>query len=406
MQLESRKEGSILIVKAIGRLDASWSDWFAEYFSELIRQGDHSLIIDAEDISFLSSAGIRSLIRINKELMKVKGTLHLVNPAEFVRNTLTMTGLAGWILEELPVSVSDEIQEEVPEKLPEGWYLLDKLASARLRIFDGWHPFEALSSESSKKISFSQNTYSIGIGSPLTSESSGVAQYGDFLAAAGHLVYQNPDERSRPDFLIPAGNFLPEMESIQAIIANGSFSHHYRFKPTDEKSVFSLSQLATEALERVQSAQALVVILAEIDGLVGSRLIQSPSLLTESSRIDFPEIRNWLNFSGERAYSNEQALVVGIVMKATDSQEFPLVKPLIFAPGLLGHFHAAVFPYQALPNGLLDAPAQIEKFFNGPPPRNVYHLLEDSRPVTGIGESAFIRGALWCAPIAEKEVLV
>jgi len=406
MQLESRKEGSGLIIKAIGRLDASWSDWFADYFSDLIRNGDHTLIIDAEEISFLSSAGIRSLIRINKELMKVKGSLHIVNPAEFVRNTLTMTGLSAWILDEMPESKSDEFVDVVPEKLPEGWHLLHKQASFSLRILDGWHPFEKFRSDVAKKISFSHTAYSIGIGSPLTSESEQITQYGDFLAAAGHLVYQNPDERSRPDFLVPSGNFLSEIESIQALVATGAFSHHYRFKPTEKQAIFSLSQLAAESLGQMQCSLALVVILAEIDGLVGSRLIQSPSLLTESSRIDFPEIRNWLNFSGERVYANEQALVVGIVMNALDEHEFPLVKPMLFASGLKGHFHAAVFPYQALPNGILDASTQIEKFFNGPPPRNVYHLLEDSRPVTGIGESAFIRGALWCAPISEKEVLV
>ena len=42
---------------------------------------------------------------------------------------------------------------------------------------------------------------------------------------------------------------------------------------------------------------------------------------------------------------------------------------------------------------------------NGPPPRAVMHLLEDTRPGAGLGESALLRGACWFAPLSNPEAL-
>jgi hypothetical protein len=72
---------------------------------------------------------------------------------------------------------------------------------------------------------------------------------------------------------------------------------------------------------------------------------------------------------------------------------------------LYGHFHAAVFPYQFLPNGPLSFPETARQIFEGPPPKAVMHLISDERPGIGIGESALYHGACWFAPISGCEVI-
>ncbi|MDZ7743408.1 MAG: hypothetical protein U5Q03_17140 [Bacteroidota bacterium] len=72
-------------------------------------------------------------------------------------------------------------------------------------------------------------------------------------------------------------------------------------------------------------------------------------------------------------------------------------------PAIAAHMHAVVFPHQPLQNGKLELRQQINKFFNGPPPKTLMHLIEDNRPVRGLGESTFIRGAMWCSPIKNTE---
>ena len=66
MELKTERIGKYMLVSASGRLDASWAEYFADVFLNYIRNGDHHLVIDAAAMEFLSSAGIRSLLRINK----------------------------------------------------------------------------------------------------------------------------------------------------------------------------------------------------------------------------------------------------------------------------------------------------------------------------------------------------
>jgi len=69
------------------------------------------------------------------------------------------------------------------------------------------------------------------------------------------------------------------------------------------------------------------------------------------------------------------------------------------APGLQGHFHAASFSYRPLQKGLIELKPSLAALFEGRGAQGVLHLLNDSREYTGAGESEFLRGALWIAPV-------
>ena len=70
------------------------------------------------------------------------------------------------------------------------------------------------------------------------------------------------------------------------------------------------------------------------------------------------------------------------------------------APELQGHFHAAVVPYRPLPAGALDLAATISNLFEPGRIETILHLLGDSRPILGAGESTFTRGVIWYVPLA------
>ena len=42
----------------------------------------------------------------------------------------------------------------------------------------------------------------------------------------------------------------------------------------------------------------------------------------------------------------------------------------------------------------------MAELFEGQPPQAILHLLADSRGFNGAGESEFLRGALWMAPVS------
>jgi hypothetical protein len=64
-----------------------------------------------------------------------------------------------------------------------------------------------------------------------------------------------------------------------------------------------------------------------------------------------------------------------------------------------GHAHAAVFPHRPLKRGVGDLTAAVDGLAASEP-LAVMHLLADPQPVLGSGQSEFVRGWCWFAPLA------
>jgi hypothetical protein len=143
------------------------------------------------------------------------------------------------------------------------------------------------------------------------------------------------------------------------------------------------------------------VIVAETAGLVGAALRRSPAAekVESGAPFAFPQIREWLSFTPERAFPRSLAVVVGIATRAADTRLEPFLRPLGATAFPAGHFHAAAFTYRALAKGPIELAPTIEAIFAGETLQGVLHLLGDDRP--GGDQSEFVRGACWIAPIAE-----
>jgi len=67
---------------------------------------------------------------------------------------------------------------------------------------------------------------------------------------------------------------------------------------------------------------------------------------------------------------------------------------------LAGHFHAAAFSYRPVQRGQIDLKASIKTLFEGQALEGLLHLFTDDRTISGAGDSEFLRGACWIAPIS------
>jgi hypothetical protein len=110
-----------------------------------------------------------------------------------------------------------------------------------------------------------------------------------------------------------------------------------------------------------------------------------------------------LSFTAERAYRNTTALVVGVATRGEAGALAPLLRPLGRGPQPVGHFHAAVFSHRTLPIGEIDLKGAVAALFEGQHFQGVLHLLADYRAPAGLGESEFVRGACWAAPLGAVE---
>lgn len=400
MQFSQQQKGKYILVALSGRLDASWADHFLNTFREYIRQGQHHVVLDAKNMTYLSSAGIRALVQISKTIKTVNGSFQIWKPDSFVKKTLIMTGFESWLITDLPADMPLE-NVIVTEEKNDGYksYLLDQHASLTLSLPAKWRPWKPVVNEDVVKLCFDHDVFSLGIGVPDQSGHNSERLFGEFLSVSGNIVYQPPREGENPDFLLAEKDYVPELQCIQALYCKGSVSHLVRFFPTEKKRYFGLGELAEMALSETRSQITAFVLIAEVDGLVGSTLIKSPGKLKEGEDVLFPELKEWLSFCGERVHSKQQALVFGVAVKNSNGHNPLLLPASKLYKNLNLHAHAAVFPYQPIESGIINIKKMIKKLLNGPSPLALYHLVEDTRPATGLGESAFVRGACWFAPV-------
>ena len=107
MKIDCEQRGKYLLIRAEGRLDAAWADYFTDTLMLQIRKGWHLLVFDAAKTSFLSSAGIRALLQVFKELKTVSGDFRIVNPTSFVAQTLSTSGFQMWLEKGIPDDMPD-----------------------------------------------------------------------------------------------------------------------------------------------------------------------------------------------------------------------------------------------------------------------------------------------------------
>jgi anti-anti-sigma factor len=407
MKIEQEQRGKYLLILAKGRLDASWADYFTDALLLYIRNGQHHLLIDASELTFLSSAGIRALLLVFKELKTVRGSLLIVNSTPFVEQTLSTSGFDAWLSknvpDDMPSSESGATDTPTENRGVKHFVLNEK---ARLNCVEpaNWKPWEKVNEHAVKTLTFSEDIYAVGIGSSAASIEEARDQFGEFLAVSGNVVYQPPDEQGAPDFLVSEKKYVPCMQCIQALVCKGEMGHLIRFAPIEETLFYPVSQVLKMILDITKGEPAGFVILGEIEGLVGTSLIRSPGILKESLNVTFPEIRDWLSFCGERSYPHQQALLTGTAGLTAEFHQMNHLTVLPSCPEISAHIHGAVFPYQPMQNGRIELKAMVDKFFSGPPPLAVMHLADDTRPAVGLGESALIRGACWFSPIERAEV--
>ena len=118
----------------------------------------------------------------------------------------------------------------------------------------------------------------------------------------------------------------------------------------------------------------------------------------------FPGVREWLSYSAERTHERSLALVAGIAARnhssRTAEELFSMLRPLGSGAWPQGHFHAAAFSYRPLKKGPLDLKMTVATLFEAQALQSVMHLINDTREISGAGESEFARGACWVGPVA------
>jgi len=407
-----------------GRLDAQWADQLDRELSSLLRDGVRQIRLQMAGINFLSSAGIRILLKYRKELVAAEGCLQVTSPSEQVSGILQMTGLLALLEPSQPAASRTRSAAAVSSdnRLTfEGgsMTLYHPAPSATISLRTVGMPL--MNGESSYtaacQLTLPADTMALGLGAFGDSFIDCQPRFGEFMAVGGNAITLPADGGDTPDFLAGIAEFVPSVQALYAIICQGAFARFGQFSANSADEPIPFSTLVAAAFELCKSDCIALTLIAETDGLVGASLLSSPALADASGLLEFPAVRDRIGLTSEPAWPHSLALVCGVALRLRSGQALvdskarslsgveglaPFVRPLGMDQ-VSGHFHAAALSYRALPDGLLELAPTVTGLIKTQNLQGLFHLLHDTRPITGIGESSFLRGALWFGPATMQE---
>jgi anti-anti-sigma factor len=404
VEITKRDVAGAVELAVSGRLDAYWADHLAAAIEDSVQAGGHRLRLDMADVAYMSSAGIRVLLRVRKQLQALGGTFTVVNPSAAVRSVLEMVGLQVLFGEpEAPPAAVPAASRFVSGEVE-----LDVLTRGRgtgrecRLIGDPTHLTGDCAVAPLVRLVVEPSMLALGIGAIADDALDERTRCGEYLAAGGAAAYLPGDANGVPDYVVSQGALQPSLHIVYALACDMSDATLVRFDAGAGNSL-GLNALLGACLELSGAATAGIVAIAESAGLIGAALRRSP-FGEAASRValDFPAVREWISFTPERSHLHSVSLVGGIVSRPAEGPLREFVRPLAKDNALVGHLHAAVFRYRPLRKGTLDLAPTVAGLFEDGAPLAMLHLLNDDRPIVGGGESLMVRGACWIVPIEQS----
>lgn len=388
-------EGAFIRVR--GRLDAKGSAALENDLNEAVRAGARRLRLDLTEVTFLSSAGIRVLLRGQQAVARLGGELRVVEASPAVREVLRLGGLEELLgtsgEAEVPPLPSIELVAGLPGHVHA---LAGGPLEVRLVGDPGRLPSGAFDAGSTTGLPFPPGTLGLGVGAFGEGFEDCRGRFGEFLATGGAAACL-PTDGSEPDDVVARGALVPTVQALYGVRCTGAFSRLFRFEADAAAGPVPFSRLVAAALELAASEAAAFVVVAESAGLLGASLRRSP--VGAGDLFAFPAVRECLSFTAERVHERTTALVVGVAAGVDGTPLAPFLRPAGAAPFPLAHAHAAAFTFRALPAGAPPIETVVRGLFEEERLLALLHLLPDAREISGGGESLLLSGALWASPL-------
>ena len=113
MEIIESKQENVSIFQLKGRLDSNTSPGLEKKIDEAIKGGAHNMIVDFGDLEYISSAGLRVILKTTKELKRNDGRIVLCAMQDYVKEVFEIAGFDTF----LPIvpALTDALQQVEPQ---------------------------------------------------------------------------------------------------------------------------------------------------------------------------------------------------------------------------------------------------------------------------------------------------
>jgi stage II sporulation protein AA (anti-sigma F factor antagonist) len=107
MDIDTRQEGNVTVVSITGKLDAVTSPDFEQKARDTVNAGNHAIVVDLARLDYISSAGLRALLVLAKQVKAKGGKACLAGVTGDVRSVFEMSGFGAIfeMVESVPAAV-------------------------------------------------------------------------------------------------------------------------------------------------------------------------------------------------------------------------------------------------------------------------------------------------------------
>ncbi len=96
LTVNKKKDGAKLTAEVVGRVDVITAPQFERDVSSDL-EGVSDLVLDLKQLDYMSSAGLRVLVSLQKTMSAKKGKLTICSPSADILDIFTATGLTDFL---------------------------------------------------------------------------------------------------------------------------------------------------------------------------------------------------------------------------------------------------------------------------------------------------------------------
>ena len=97
MKISQENTNGIEVLRVKGNLDSNTAQEFETRIYETLENGQRKLILNLEELEYISSAGIRVILKTAKDLKRVDGNIILCALQDYVKEVFDIAGFDGFL---------------------------------------------------------------------------------------------------------------------------------------------------------------------------------------------------------------------------------------------------------------------------------------------------------------------
>ena len=358
--------------------------------------GERLIIADLSEVNYVSSAGLRVFLGIQKQLKKAGGQIVLLRPITSVLVVFNISGLADMFrivstIEEIDESVRPEaVTPDIISKEFEGIVI----EYIKLKADKG-SLFIAGSQDNLARAAYTENDvitvkpanmqFGTGLGTFGDKYEDYKNLFGESMIINGNFFFYPAVKRPVADFMI---NSDVDTNFTYKFLHGFGFIGQYQYILSfNSKDGFVELDALINAIFDITNANILgIALLAESKGLLGMHLKKVPIIEQKPDNgkdifdpSNFPE---WIDFPTEPGDVNHIIAGTGIAVK--DKSLMSPEKRTVISEGSFFHIHAGIFEKGPLSKQLNDFEKELKRILTELQIHKVQHILGKSRFSSGL----------------------